>query len=60
VYDVTDFLPLHPAGEKSIVKYAGTDSTQHYDFHRGRAQEMWSKYEVGILYGQQDAGCSIM
>ncbi|KZT06828.1 uncharacterized protein LAESUDRAFT_725587 [Laetiporus sulphureus 93-53] len=31
VYDVTDFLPEHPGGEKIILKYAGRDATAVYE-----------------------------
>ncbi|OAA68405.1 mitochondrial fmn-dependent dehydrogenase [Niveomyces insectorum RCEF 264] len=31
VYDVTEFLPEHPGGEKIILKYAGRDATAAFD-----------------------------
>lgn len=31
VYDVTEFLPEHPGGEKIILKYAGKDATKKFD-----------------------------
>ncbi len=37
VYDCTAFLPLHPAGPKSIVRHAGMDATVHFDFHSAKA-----------------------
>ncbi|KAG2412058.1 cytochrome b2 [Aspergillus terreus] len=30
-YDVTDFLPEHPGGQKIILKYAGKDATEEFD-----------------------------
>ena len=27
VYDLTDFIPLHPGGPQIIIKYAGKDAT---------------------------------
>lgn len=30
-YDVTEFLPEHPGGEKIILKYAGRDATAAFD-----------------------------
>ncbi|KAM7216015.1 cytochrome b2, mitochondrial [Rhypophila decipiens] len=30
-YDVTDFLPEHPGGQKIILKYAGKDATEAFD-----------------------------
>lgn len=31
VYDLTDFLPSHPGGQKIILKYAGQDATDAFD-----------------------------
>ncbi|RDW74075.1 hypothetical protein BP5796_07517 [Coleophoma crateriformis] len=31
VYDVTDFLPNHPGGERAILRLAGRDATEDYD-----------------------------
>ncbi len=31
VYDVTEFLPEHPGGQKIILKYAGRDATAAFD-----------------------------
>ncbi|KAK2753298.1 hypothetical protein FQN55_003427 [Onygenales sp. PD_40] len=30
-YDVTDFLPEHPGGQKFILKYAGKDATEEFE-----------------------------
>ncbi|KAI5301581.1 hypothetical protein KEM56_001580 [Ascosphaera pollenicola] len=30
-YDVTDFLPEHPGGQKIIMKYAGKDATEAFE-----------------------------
>jgi len=30
-YDVTEFLPEHPGGQKIILKYAGKDATEEFD-----------------------------
>ncbi|GAA6052900.1 hypothetical protein JCM3770_004399 [Rhodotorula araucariae] len=31
VYDLTDFAPSHPGGERILLKYAGKDATDEYD-----------------------------
>ena len=31
VYDVTKFIPLHPAGPQSIIDYSGSDATEAFD-----------------------------
>lgn len=60
VFDVTDFLPKHPAGAKAILKWAGTDCTYHYDFHSGNAHTIWKSYKIGKLEGYRDESCVVM
>ncbi|GAA5921744.1 hypothetical protein JCM3775_001798 [Rhodotorula graminis] len=31
VYDLTEFAPSHPGGERILLKYAGKDATEEYD-----------------------------
>ncbi|KAL1512352.1 hypothetical protein AB1Y20_005612 [Prymnesium parvum] len=57
VYDVTSFLKLHPAGEFSIVRHAGKDASEDFDFHHKEAQKMWSPYFLG--YVLKDETCVI-
>eukprot|EP01099_Mayorella_cantabrigiensis_P008484 TRINITY_DN7974_c0_g1_i1.p1 TRINITY_DN7974_c0_g1~~TRINITY_DN7974_c0_g1_i1.p1 ORF type:complete len:111 (-),score=29.26 TRINITY_DN7974_c0_g1_i1:183-470(-) len=49
VYDVTSWLPKHPAGPNSILRHAGTDSTEDFGFHSTSAQKLWQKYWIGVL-----------
>ncbi len=49
VYDVTRFIPSHPAGEYAILRHAGTESTVHFDFHSSKARKMWAAYHIGYL-----------
>jgi hypothetical protein len=50
VFDVTEFLPLHPAGVKSIMMRAGGDATRDYRFHSaGSRDSVWKKYCIGRL-----------
>jgi len=49
VYDVTAFLPRHPAGELAILRRGGTDSTIDFDFHSTRAQRIWNSYLLGYV-----------
>ena len=58
VYDVTSFLRRHPAGDQSILRHAGTDSTIDFDFHPQHAQKMWAPYQIGYVEGQQSS-CTI-
>ena len=58
VYDVTAFLSQHPAGDRSIMRHAGTDSTIDFDFHPHHAQKLWAPYMLGYLEGH-DKVCTI-
>eukprot|EP00667_Euglena_gracilis_P019881 EG_transcript_21384 len=50
VFDVTDFLPLHPAGVNSILMRAGQDATRDYRFHNSKSRnEIWMQYCIGSL-----------
>ena len=49
VYDVTLFISLHPAGKDPIIKNAGTDQTDSYDFHGIVAKALWKHYKIGKL-----------
>jgi len=57
VYDVTTFLQRHPAGDRSIMRHAGTDSTIDFDFHPAHAQKMWAPYLLG--YVEDHETCTI-
>ena len=58
VYDVTRFLQRHPAGDRSILRHAGTDSTIDFDFHPMHAQKMWAPFMLGYLEGH-DSNCTV-
>jgi len=61
VYDVTDFIPYHPGGARAIVKFGGTDAEVHYGFHSGTARKLWSKFEIGRLYGYEgESKCTVV
>eukprot|EP01012_Entosiphon_sulcatum_P003489 TRINITY_DN11122_c0_g1_i1.p1 TRINITY_DN11122_c0_g1~~TRINITY_DN11122_c0_g1_i1.p1 ORF type:complete len:247 (+),score=30.74 TRINITY_DN11122_c0_g1_i1:99-839(+) len=48
VYDVTPMLATHAAGAASILRYAGTDCTRHFNFHSKQAQSsVWKQYVIG-------------
>jgi len=36
VYDVTNFLQVHPGGKKAIMLYAGKDATEEFDMLHDR------------------------
>ena len=50
VYDVTAFLPRHPAGAQSILRNSGgRDCTEDMGFHSARAQKLWRQHRIGTL-----------
>jgi cytochrome b involved in lipid metabolism len=49
VYDVTDFIKLHPGGQESIIKKGGTDCTYDYNFHSFNGKNEWKKYRIGKI-----------
>jgi len=59
VYDVTSFLKEHPAGVAAIMRHAGKESSEDFDFHSRNAQQLWREYKVGIMKGHKQ-GCVIM
>ena len=49
VYDVTKFISRHPGGKFPILSKAGTDTTNHFDWHSTHAKELWKSYKIGEL-----------
>ena len=56
IYDVTNFINLHPGNAKTIVSNCGQDATQAYDTkdgkgkpHSGNANAMLADYYIGNL-----------
>lgn len=55
VYDLTEFLPEHPGGQKIIMKYAGKDGTKAFEpIHPPDIIQRFLKPEVCM--GLIDAG----
>jgi cytochrome b involved in lipid metabolism len=59
VYDVTSFLAQHPAGVAAIMRHAGKESSEDFQFHSKSAQQLWREYKVGNLQGHK-SGCCLM
>ncbi len=51
VYDVTEFLSLHPAGIEIMMEHAGTDATTAFveKGHSSDAESLLEKYLIGEL-----------
>lgn len=60
VFDVTTFLLYHPGGSHVILRYAGSDATEHFDFHSLNAQDQWKRLQIGVLEGHTESSCSLM
>lgn len=62
VYDVTAFLPLHPAGKQAILRHGGTDATADFDFHSYSAKKKWKPFRIGRVKGHCNASskCLVM
>lgn len=62
VYDLTDFLEMHPGGEKIILKYAGTNALKI--FNKYHAKDVFAKFlspeaYVGPLVGELEEAADI-
>jgi len=55
IYNVTNYIPLHPAGPDKIIPYCGKDSTVAFNTkggkgsHSQKAQDALNTYYVGNL-----------
>jgi cytochrome b involved in lipid metabolism len=51
VYNVTDFLKLHPGGARLISRDAGKDITKNFEapFHSSKAKQRLEIYYIGDL-----------
>lgn len=50
VYDVTSFLSSHPAGARAILRHAGQEATEDFDFHSKSAKVR----HTSIFSGRED------
>lgn len=50
VYDVTKYIPYHPAGSRIISQYCGTEVTGIFaSIHSNRAWDLLSRYKIGTI-----------
>jgi hypothetical protein len=59
VYDVTEYIHMHPGGRQSILKKAGgtRDCTQDLFFHSKRGKQLWKKYHIGKVRRCYGSAC---
>lgn len=56
VYDVSEFAPMHPGGEKILLSYAGKDVTDAFlSFHRVEVLDKYAKLMIGRLESAGEA-----
>jgi len=64
VYNVTDFLSLHPGGKKMLQPYLGRDASKAFKnekihVHSKRAFNILQSYKIGTLQGGDISGTSV-
>ena len=61
VYNVTEFIAKHPGGTQSIVRHAGKESSEDFDFHCSSAQKLWGTYSIGRIApcNPGDSSCTV-
>lgn len=47
IYDVTEFINLHPGPNDIILKHIEKDNTINYNFHSKNAKKIWKKFLIG-------------
>ena len=56
VYDITEFLPIHPGGISIVMMVAGKDATDYFnELHRPEIlKEIGNNYLIGYLDNESD------
>jgi cytochrome b involved in lipid metabolism len=50
VYDVTDYIDIHPGSRESILRNMyNKDNKDSYNFHSNNGQKIWEDYFIGVL-----------
>lgn len=49
IYNVTDFINLHPGPSNIIIKNIDKDNTLNYNFHSKKAKKIWDTFLIGYL-----------
>ena len=57
VYNVTNFLKLHPEHATRIIPKAGTDVTKDYNFHSKIQLNVWKEYCIGSIKKTNICSC---
>ncbi|XP_022163404.1 cytochrome b5-like [Myzus persicae] len=56
VYDITNFITVHPGGEEVLVEAAGTDATVCFDSigHSDEAYKLMNDLKIGKLSSKDE------
>jgi len=54
VYDVTHYINSHPGGTHALLKNAGSNQTNSYDFHTPEGKKIWEQYCIGYINKRND------
>lgn len=46
VYDVTSMVKRHPGGQRSIMRHAGQESTEDFDFHSKSGKKLYAELRL--------------
>ncbi len=49
IYDVTEFLNIHPGSKEAILKYAGQNAKESYNYHSKKAKKYGRNYFIDKL-----------
>lgn len=53
VYNMSDFIDLHPGGAFPILEYAGKDATDaFYGLHRQEVLLKYARYQIGTIVNE--------
>lgn len=47
IYDVTDYLDIHPGGKEALLKSINCNCLRDFNFHSKKSQKMWNDYLIG-------------
>ena len=54
VYDLTEFIDVHPGGESVLLQFAGTDATTaFYNLHRHEVIQKYTDLCIGTIKGEK-------
>lgn len=59
VYNASKFLDDHPAHLNRIMKYAGADVTEDFNFHTKSQKKIWEKYLIGKVITENKSACIV-